>query len=277
MLILNLIRDSHMLRRKLGDEIFLSGLREFYQRHLFETASFDDLRIVLEQVSGKKLTGDFNQWVKRTGTPALQLSNTKITKFQDGYRLSFELTQTQDGEVYQLSVPLAITFQNRTLSYQTNVSMNNKRQAFDLILPVQPLGLDVDPEFDLFRKLARQEIPPAFTRMFGSHKVTVILPVEVDSELTKAYREFAKEIEKMGPDVVTIIKENELDRLPEDQSILLLGWENHWAPEMPLTEYNTHFDQEEVSIGRKRFSIYFANWPGRKSHPRLLRCLVVIK
>jgi len=244
----------HMLRQKLGDEIFVDGLREFYQQHVFKTASFDDLRIVLEQVSGKNLIDDFNQWVKRTGAPALQLSNAKNTPFESGYRLSFELSQTQDGEPYQLSVPLAITFQNRTPSYQTNVSMNKKQQTFDLILPAQPLRLDVDPEFDLFRKLARQEIPPALTQVFGSHKVTVILPTEVNSELDNAYRKFAKKIEKMGPGIVSILKDNELDHLPGDQSILLLGWENRWISAMPLSQYGVSFDQDEVEIGIKRFS-----------------------
>ena len=47
----------HMLRLELGDETFVAGLREFWGRMRFATASFADVRRAFEQASGKDSAG----------------------------------------------------------------------------------------------------------------------------------------------------------------------------------------------------------------------------
>ena len=44
----------HMLRKRLGDETFFSGLRSYYRAHRDGTASTEDLRKALEKASGQK-------------------------------------------------------------------------------------------------------------------------------------------------------------------------------------------------------------------------------
>lgn len=57
----------HMLRQQLGEEAFLSGLRQFYQTQVFRQARFEHLFNALADVSGQPLQETFRHWVMRPG------------------------------------------------------------------------------------------------------------------------------------------------------------------------------------------------------------------
>ena len=61
----------HMLRYNMGTERFWDGIREYYRRYQNQNASTDDLRVVMERASGKDLRWFFDQWLTRSGVPAL--------------------------------------------------------------------------------------------------------------------------------------------------------------------------------------------------------------
>ncbi len=77
----------HMLRRRLGDAAFLEGLRLFEARHRFKRAGFADLRAAFESVSGLELESEFEQWVSRVGAPALEVTDVRVERNAEGYRL----------------------------------------------------------------------------------------------------------------------------------------------------------------------------------------------
>lgn len=240
----------HMLRQELGDKGFTGGLQQFYRRWRFQKASFDDLRASLEEISGKSLGGFFDQWVNRSGAPALKLANSEVRKQGDVYSLSFQLLQSQAGKAYQLRVPLAVTLDGEKNAHQNVVEMTQKQQQFELELPARPLRIDIDPEFDLFRKLALEETPPAFTQLFGSTSILVVLPRAARSEMRKAWRRFADDLGKMGPDNVTIVWDDELETLPEDHATVVLGWGNRHAEAVvtALSVNGAQFREDSLTI-----------------------------
>ncbi|MBG7601645.1 MAG: M20/M25/M40 family metallo-hydrolase [Gammaproteobacteria bacterium] len=242
----------HMLRRQLGDEAFIAGLQQFYRKWKFQKASFDDLRTSFEQVSGKSLGGFFDQWVNRSGAPALELDGSEIQKTGKGYRLAFQLSQTQPGKAYMLQVPLAVTLEGGKQAYQTVVEMTHRQQQFEIPLSARPLRIDIDPEFDLFRKLALEETPPAFTQLFGSNRLLVVLPLAATPAMKKAWRRFADDLGKMGPESVTVKWDDELKTLPEDRAIVLLGWENRHIETMTtaLSVNGAQFKTGSLTIGK---------------------------
>jgi len=63
----------HMLRQKLGDEVFFRGLSVYVERYKFQTVETNDLRRVLEEVSGENLERFFQQWCYRPGVPDLDI------------------------------------------------------------------------------------------------------------------------------------------------------------------------------------------------------------
>ena len=54
------------------EEPFWRGIRLYDQRHMNGTASTDDLRRAMEQVSGQDLAWFFRQWLNRSGVPAIE-------------------------------------------------------------------------------------------------------------------------------------------------------------------------------------------------------------
>jgi aminopeptidase N len=83
----------HMLRRKVGDDLFWKGIRNYYAQYKDKNANTDDLRLVMEQASGVDLKQFFNQWLYTTGHPVLQ-----IEKVYDKPSKTLTLTITQKQE-----------------------------------------------------------------------------------------------------------------------------------------------------------------------------------
>jgi aminopeptidase N len=260
----------HMLRLELGDKIFIAGLQDFYRENKFKFASFDDLRKSFEKVSKKDLKIEFDQWVKRTGAPKLRLSNVEVTpvrksgqgvEFSNGVKKEIEeyvltalIEQVQKEEAYYLRIPVAVTMEGQDKAYQTVMTMDKKRLELTIRLPLRPLRLDVDPEFDIFRRLDKEEIPPALSQALGAKKILIILPSSANRELLKAYQEFAKVISDSGPDAVEVRLDKEIEKLPSDSAVAILGWENRFLKNVlsAMSEYEVAIDKNEIIIGKTR-------------------------
>ena len=64
----------HMLRGIVGDEAFFAGARSFLEEHRYAKAGSEDLRLALEQASGRDLRPYFARWIDDTGLPRLRWS-----------------------------------------------------------------------------------------------------------------------------------------------------------------------------------------------------------
>jgi hypothetical protein len=236
----------------LGDKEFVRGLQDFYKKNRFRFASFADLRAGFEGASGKDLKGEFNQWVVKTGAPMIKVSQTKTWTEGDGYSLMALIEQIQPGEAYLLRIPVAITMEGQDRAFQSVVEMGEKRKELKIRVPARPLRLDVDPEFDLFRRLDREEIPPALTRAFGAKRMLIILPSSAGNPLLQAYQRFSKSFSRSGPDEVEVRLDKEVEKLPSDRAVTILGWENRFYNKIvsALSGYDVMINQKGVQIGR---------------------------
>jgi hypothetical protein len=75
----------HMLRARLGDERFLSMLREIIKRHSYSSLTTEQFQQIAREFlpttdPDKKLDAFFDHWVYGTGVPALKLSYTSTGK-----------------------------------------------------------------------------------------------------------------------------------------------------------------------------------------------------
>ena len=225
----------HMLRRQLGDDTFTRALQNFYRNHLFQHASFNDLEQAFSQAAGptagKNLKLMFAQWVQRTGAPQLGLVSAETHRIGKGYELSIVVEQTQPGLAYDLNLPLAITLAGQDAAYSTVAEMKDKRMKILLPLTAQPLRVDVDPEFDLFRRLDRAEIPPAFSQIFGAEKLLIVLPRKAPEALRTQYRSIAETWQKQTARETVIKWDDEIKQLPDTGAVWLFGWENGFREE----------------------------------------------
>ena len=218
----------HMLRRQLGDETFIEGLRRFYRDNRFRIAGYRQLQNAFEAVSGTSLEAYFHQWTQRLGAPRLALDSVSLDNGGEGYRLRGTLRQTQSEAPFELQIPLLIQLQSGSQRLET-IAINQREQVFQFDLTEQPLALHVDPWFDLFRSLAPQETPPSFSQLFGADQALILLPSDAESDLLRGYRALA---ERWAGDYreAEIRFDNELEQLPKEIPVLLLGWENRFAP-----------------------------------------------
>ncbi|MHB8766336.1 MAG: M1 family metallopeptidase, partial [Deferrisomatales bacterium] len=143
----------HMVRRELGDAAFVEGLRRLYREQRFRTAGFDDVRRAFETASGRELGAEFGQWVEREGAPELRLAEVSARRRGDAWRLGFRLQQVQPGPAYRLRVPYAVTLAGQARAHQAEVVLEGRAAEVEVELPGRPQRVDLDPEFDLFRRL----------------------------------------------------------------------------------------------------------------------------
>jgi aminopeptidase N len=234
----------HMLRRKLGDDIFMRALQNFYRDYLFRRASFSDLEQEFLHTANpkadpeidKRLNAFFAQWVQQTGAPQLRLVSAQARHDKTGYQLSIKVEQTQPGPAYDLDLPLAVTLAGQDVAYSTVVEMpgtesKDKQSEFHLSLAAKPLRVDVDPEFDLFRRLDRAEIPPALSQVFGAEKLLIVLPRKAPEGMRAQFLAIAQAWQQQ-PSRVTLIRwDDEIGQLPDEGAVWLFGEENRFRGE----------------------------------------------
>ncbi len=252
----------HMLRRDLSDEVFKKGLQHFYKDHKFRNASYNDIKTCFEKVSGRDLKDFFSQWVENPGAPQLAVSNGEVKKGDNEYVLNFELSQTQEGPPYNLNVPVAITMEGRDKATMRMVNLSKRRQIFSFPLKHKPIRLDIDPRFDLFRRLDHEEIPPALSLAFGAKKAFIVLPSKAGTKTLDAYRALAEIWGKSGPESIEIVFDSDIENLPEDLAPVLFGWENRFRGDMEkaLKNYDVQISKngatiEKTTIPRSNHSI----------------------
>ena len=246
----------NMLRDQIGDDNFMKTIRTFYRQNKFKFASFDDIRRAAEQVTGKDFKAFFHQWVDRTGAPKLQLSQVERHRAQNaGYELSFQLNQIQPEAVFNLLVPVAVTTASGSAIHK--VVMNQKQQAFTITVREKPLLVEIDPQFQLFRRLDPMETPPALSKIMGSKKVLFLLPASASKERQDAYKQLAGLWSKEPGKSFEMKYDSEVGTLPADRAVWLFGVHNRYRPmveqavhEYPITIQNSNItlDKTEVSL-----------------------------
>jgi aminopeptidase N len=133
----------HMLRRRLGDELFWRGVRLYLSGHAHGIVETNDLQRAFEGVSGDSLDEFFDQWVYRPGHPELKV---KIG-YEDGF-LTASVKQTQKtGEV----ATFAFDFEIEVREKGGKVTRHRKRvsstqDALVLPLAARPEYVAFDPE-----------------------------------------------------------------------------------------------------------------------------------
>lgn len=246
----------HMLRQELGDRTFVAGLQDFYRGHTYRYATFDDLQKSFEKVSRKKLGTEFDQWVKRRGAPKIRLSAAGSEKAAEGYRLSLVIDQIVEGDAYSVQIPLAVTMEGETKAWQTIAHITGRNHTFTYDVPSRPVRVDLDPEFDLFRRLDLREVPPAITQALGAERMLVVLPSSAPKRMQQAYREFSLTLAKSGPDEVEVKLDRELEELPSDRAVAVLGWENRFidAVRSALSGYDLRLERGNFRINKTALS-----------------------
>ncbi|MGK5082445.1 M20/M25/M40 family metallo-hydrolase [Bdellovibrionota bacterium FG-1] len=246
----------HMLRTQFGDETFQKAVRALYTTHKFNRVSYDDIRKIFEGVTQTPLQPTFDQWVHRTGAPELAVSNAQARPVDAGYEITATLRQVQPDAAYELKIPVAIHLEGHSRAFQADITMNTHEEKVRFIVPARPLLFDVDPEFDVFRRLNHFEIPPALSQTFGASKVLVVVPSDAPLALKTAYEALAQSWSHSADAKEYEVKlDRELITLPSDRAVWILGFENRFASQIAggLEEYNSAVTDTTLRVNDQVF------------------------
>lgn len=140
----------HMLRWKLGDNLFFQSLRNYLNDPLFafKYAKTPDLKLKLEQTSGQNLTTFFNQWYYNQGYPSYQVSWHQING-----NVVVKINQTTShASVSFFEMPVPIRFQ--AAGRDTTLIFNHtfSGQVFTVPLNFTASTVTFDPDLWLISK-----------------------------------------------------------------------------------------------------------------------------
>jgi aminopeptidase N len=141
----------HMLRSRLGDEVFFRGLRGYYSAHRNATASSEDLRAALEQASGKKLKDFFARWVYGSGHPIYELDWGTEEFAGAGASLVVKLNQKQPDQVFL--DPVTIEVLSGTVKKRFVIQPTGKLTVKRFPFKQAPTEIKLDPDETLLKEV----------------------------------------------------------------------------------------------------------------------------
>jgi aminopeptidase N len=145
-----------MLRETVGREAFDAGVREFWRANRFRVASWADLRRAFEGAAKRDLGWFFAQWIERAGAPSVRFVDARATQRGEAWRVT--VTLGQSNPAYRLRVPLRLRTGQGESTHAIDVEGERTVASFEAA--ASPTALFLDPDFELFRRLAPDEAPP---------------------------------------------------------------------------------------------------------------------
>ena len=137
-----------MLHLELGDKLFWKGVNLWLTRHRDGIAETQDLVAAFEDATGRGLQSFFDQWVYRSGHPALRLRWSWDGKKKKG---ELHITQTQEVSdavpAYKLKARIRVTGRGWTRDFTE--TLDAKEHRFVWSLPGEPLDVEFDPELEI--------------------------------------------------------------------------------------------------------------------------------
>jgi hypothetical protein len=161
----------HMLRQQLGDDAFWEALRDLFRERLFQKTSWDYFQRAFERHCQCSLGRFFDQWLSQKGAPQLSLERVHSFHSDNRWRVSGFIVQGRPLCALQLNLIVESEAQEVT----KRIRVSNKETPFQIVSDGRPKRVILDPDFDSFRRLYPQEIPPSINSMKGSPSVLIVL------------------------------------------------------------------------------------------------------
>jgi len=131
----------HMLRKKIGDELFWKGLKIYYKTYKFKNASTEDLINVFENVSKQSLEDFFTQWLKWVGHPILKSSFVKTDK-----SILIKIEQVQkDFPIFNFPLEVELVYSDGNSELAT-IQISKQEEIFTLSVKKEVKEILIDPD-----------------------------------------------------------------------------------------------------------------------------------
>ncbi len=226
----------HMLRREVGDAAFWSGLKELIAERMGAYADWSDIERILERRHGRDLRWFFAQWVEEAGAPRVVIAKALIREGDEATlpeKLLFSTTLMQQGATFRIPIDLHLETLSQGAMVKT-IEMRNAKQDFAIPVARTARHLSLDPDFHLFRRLERHELPPMLN-LFVTDSHRTIESAQADTEGAGPFASIIQRVrsqERNRPEHErTRIRESVAQGTPKQHpaSMLVLGYDGDEA------------------------------------------------
>ena len=131
----------YALKEQMGDEAFYQSLKKYLTDNSFKTGEPQQLRLAMEEVTGKDWAPYFNQWYYQGGHPIL-----KITTRNGENSVILNVAQIQDSTVQTFHLPLTVDIYTKNGKIRQTFQLNKRNAQFMIPLPAAVEFIDIDPE-----------------------------------------------------------------------------------------------------------------------------------
>ena len=142
-----------MLRAQLGDDLYRRCIKTYLERHHHANVTTEDLRAVIEELSGNSYDQFFDQWLYHAHHPELDVNynwdeKTKLAK------VSIRQTQKLTDNVLLFNFPLTIRFKGKFGTVDRSIRVKEKEEDFYFSLESAPEIVRPDPDYTLLAKVS---------------------------------------------------------------------------------------------------------------------------
>ncbi|MDL2142041.1 M1 family metallopeptidase [Flavobacterium tructae] len=138
----------YALKNQMGDEAFFKSLNKYLTTNAFKTGESHQLRLAMEEVTGKDWSPYFNQWYFQGGNPILNIEYG----YADG-KATMAVKQVQESSVQTFTLPLKVDFYVNGTKVRKDILIDKREQNFSFDLPSKPDFIDLDPDKILVGKV----------------------------------------------------------------------------------------------------------------------------
>jgi hypothetical protein len=133
----------HMLRERVGDDLFFSTLRGLIQNYAGKEMSLDDIRVAFLATAPPEtnLNAFFSQWLDRTGAPILDLDWRSI---DNDKAAEIHITQRQPGSPYAMPLEISVETLGGATTLHT-LDLHDREQTFTVQTTDRPVTVHLDP------------------------------------------------------------------------------------------------------------------------------------
>ncbi len=161
----------HMLRWKLGDNLFFAGIRAYLNERKYGYAKTSDLKSHLENVSGISLGEYFRDWFEGQGYPTYE-----VKWDQEPNRLLVQLGQTSShSSVSFFEMPVPLRLQGEGEEVVVRLDNTTRGQIFQLNPGFKVESIEFDPELWLAAKssVIKQDIISSSDDLSGTDQISI--------------------------------------------------------------------------------------------------------
>ena len=142
----------HMLRSQLGEGLFRRIVQTYLERHALGVVVSEDLRSIIEELSGRSFDRFFDQWLYHGGCPRLTVSYSWSEKDKLA-KITVEQTPLGNQDAMPFALPTRVRFYLQDQALDREIDIDGTHHDFYFALHARPRIVRFDPKLTVLAQV----------------------------------------------------------------------------------------------------------------------------